>query len=119
MKNLFFFGTLAFAPLRDLVLGRQAPTEVARLPSHAVHRVVGRGFAIILPRMGAEAEGVLLRGATDEDIARLDFYEGGHGFERRQIRVIDAQGVILHRHVGALTPEIIARELLPRLGSGS
>ncbi len=92
MKNLFFFGTLAFAPLRDLVLGRQAPTEVARLPSHAVHRVVGRGFAIILPRMGAEAEGVLLRGATDEDIARLDFYEGGHGFERRQIRVIDAQG---------------------------
>jgi cytochrome c biogenesis protein CcmG/thiol:disulfide interchange protein DsbE len=33
--------------------------------------------------------------------------------------VIDAQGVILHRHVGALTPEIIARELLPRLGSGS
>ncbi|MFM2346727.1 MAG: hypothetical protein RL654_1480 [Pseudomonadota bacterium] len=33
--------------------------------------------------------------------------------------VIDAQGVILHRHVGALTPEAIARDILPRLGVGS
>lgn len=29
--------------------------------------------------------------------------------------VVDAQGRIAYRHVGALTPEVIARELLPRL----
>ncbi|NDY91482.1 DsbE family thiol:disulfide interchange protein [Ideonella livida] len=34
--------------------------------------------------------------------------------------VVDAQGRIAYRHVGALTPEVIARELLPRLaGAGA
>lgn len=30
--------------------------------------------------------------------------------------VIDADGRIVHRHVGALTPQVIAEQLLPRLG---
>jgi cytochrome c biogenesis protein CcmG/thiol:disulfide interchange protein DsbE len=33
--------------------------------------------------------------------------------------LIDAQGVIVWKHVGELTPEIITREVLPRLGASS
>ena len=31
--------------------------------------------------------------------------------------LIDAQGTIVWKHVGALTPEVIAREVMPRLGA--
>lgn len=33
--------------------------------------------------------------------------------------LIDAQGVIVWKHVGALTPDVIANEVLPRLGAHS
>jgi cytochrome c biogenesis protein CcmG/thiol:disulfide interchange protein DsbE len=33
--------------------------------------------------------------------------------------LIDERGVIVWKHVGALTPEVIAREVLPRLGAHS
>ncbi len=81
MKNLFFYGTLRDAALLSCVLGRAgASVKPAVLSEHAVLRVAGESYPTIVQRPGAQCEGLLLLGPTDDDIARLDFYEGGHAY---------------------------------------
>ena len=78
---LFFYGTLRHRPLLDLVLGPAGAARVrltpARLTGHAAWWVAGECFPMIRTEEGA-AEGVLARGLLPEDVARLEFYEGGH-----------------------------------------
>lgn len=87
MADVFFYGTMCHPPLRDLVLGRKVAAEPASLPDHAVYWAAGRGFPLIVAAPGARAEGVVLRGLTAEDLARLDFYEGGFGYRTRDLLV--------------------------------
>lgn len=91
MASFFFYGTLCHAPLLACVLGRTVPARMATLPDHAVHWAEGGAFPLILPRKGAMAQGLLLQDLTEEDVARLDFYEGGFGYLTRMIPV-DADG---------------------------
>jgi nudix-type nucleoside diphosphatase (YffH/AdpP family) len=79
-QALFFYGTLRFRPLLDLVLGPAGAARVrlspARLPGHLARWVEGECFPLIRAEAGA-AEGVLAEGLIPEDIARLEYYEGG------------------------------------------
>jgi ADP-ribose pyrophosphatase len=79
---LFFYGTLRHRPLLDLVLGPAGAARVrltpARLPGHAAHWVAGECFPMIRAGAADMAEGCLAEGFLPEDIARLEFYEGGH-----------------------------------------
>jgi nudix-type nucleoside diphosphatase (YffH/AdpP family) len=79
---LFFYGTLRHRPLLDLVLGPAGASRVrlteARLPGHAAHWVAGECFPMIRAEAADRAEGSLAEGFLPEDIARLEFYEGGH-----------------------------------------
>lgn len=84
MTDLFFYGTLRFGPLLQIVLGRDdnAITAIpAALPDHAAHWVRDQPYPMILTRAGSLAQGVLVRGLTEEDIARLVFYEGGFDYD--------------------------------------
>ncbi|SDX98300.1 NUDIX domain-containing protein [Citreimonas salinaria] len=88
MTDVVFYGTLRHPPLLERVLGR-APTGLlpARIPDHAVHWVADQPFPMIRTAPGTAAEALLLRGATDEDVARLDFYEGGFAYDLREVEV--------------------------------
>ncbi|MEX0364795.1 MAG: NUDIX domain-containing protein [Ruegeria sp.] len=84
MSDLFFYGTLRHAPLLEVVLGRPASDidlTPATLADHAVHEVGDQIFPMIVHAPGERAEGVLVRGLGLDDIARMEFYEGGFDFD--------------------------------------
>ncbi len=72
--------------------GAAGKAEPAQLHDHAVFWVQDQPFPMIVAQMGAVAEGVLLRDLTDEDVARLDFYEGGFVYDLRDVTVRTADG---------------------------
>ena len=75
--SLFFFGTLCHFPLLEQVLERAVSVQPARLDGQSAYWVAEQSFPTL--QEGGAVEGVLLSDATEEDIARLDFYEGGFG----------------------------------------
>ncbi|NUB45159.1 NUDIX domain-containing protein [Fertoebacter nigrum] len=87
MVNFFFYGTLCHLPLLAVVLGRQVAGEPAVLPGHAVHWADGHVFPLIVVAPGGQAAGLLVRGLTPDDVARLDFYEGGFAFHTADLAV--------------------------------
>ena len=88
MRAQFFYGTLCHPPLLEAVLGRVPPMRAARLPDHAVRWAEGESFPMILPEAGAEAIGVYVPDITAGEAARLDFYEGGFGYEVHPVDVL-------------------------------
>ncbi|MEW9918825.1 NUDIX domain-containing protein [Marimonas sp. MJW-29] len=87
MKNLFFYGTLRHMPLLEVVLGRDAADldfSDADLPDCAVSAVAEGPFPMISDSAGQSARGVLVRGLSSDDIARLDFYEGSFAYDLRK-----------------------------------
>ena len=101
MQNLFFYGTLCHVPLLEVVLGRAADrvdTAPAVLEGFAALQVEGRPFPKIVEFAGGAASGLLVRGLDDADIARLDFYEGGFAFVRRNA-VVSADGAATEAQV--------------------
>jgi ADP-ribose pyrophosphatase len=87
VTDFFFYGTLCHAPLLEVVLGRAVLAEPATLPGHRVFWAEGHAFPLILPEAGAVAQGVVVRGMTEADQARLDYYEGGFAYLTRDLAV--------------------------------
>ena len=90
MVDFFFYGTLCHAPLLTLVLGHQPDMQPASLADHAVYWAEGGAFPIIRAEAGARAQGLLVRGMTMADVARLDFYEAGFAFDTHDLLVDSA-----------------------------
>ncbi len=90
MKSLFFYGTLRYVPLLSIVLGR-APDALdvteSILPDHSVVWASGQAFPMIVEG-GTGASGLLVRGLSAEDIARLNYYEGGFDYSLRKIEIV-------------------------------
>jgi len=78
---LFFYGTLCHPPLLAAVLGRAVEMRPATLADHRVVWAEGEAFPLILPAPGATAPGMLVAPAGAEDLARIDFYEAGFGYD--------------------------------------
>ncbi|MGR3635770.1 MAG: NUDIX domain-containing protein [Shimia sp.] len=94
MSDLFVYGTLRHVPLLAVVLGREAAAidmSTAQLSGHVVHSVRGEDFPFLAEGDGV-AEGLLLRGLSDTDVARLDFYEGGYDYALIPVRVVSENG---------------------------
>lgn len=83
---------MQYRPLLELILGRVPEMHPARLPDHAAVWADGQAFPMVVPRDGAKAEGVVVRGLSAEDRAALDYYEGGFVFALRQMRVDTPEG---------------------------
>ncbi|MFS4583162.1 NUDIX domain-containing protein [Phaeobacter sp. C3_T13_0] len=96
MVDLFVYGTLRHVPLLELVLGAQgAALDVipAHLPDHGAFTVVNQPFPAIEARSGHSAQGLLLRGLTQDDMDALNFYEGGFDYALQRVEVqLDAGG---------------------------
>ncbi len=67
------------------MLGHEVAAETARLADHIVRWVEGHSFPMISPRPGAVAEGLLVSDLSDEDVARLEYYEGGFAYATREV----------------------------------
>lgn len=97
MIPLFVYGTLRHLPLLEQVLGHAvaaATVQAANLPGHRAHWAEGQSFPLLVRSEGAMAEGLLLQGLTPQDMARLDYYEGGFGYHLAPVGVETAQGVV-------------------------
>ncbi|QUJ77695.1 NUDIX domain-containing protein [Sulfitobacter albidus] len=84
MTTLFFYGTLRHLPLLEIVLGRRVdPGDVtpATLPRHAARGVAEGPFPTLIVEEGSRARGLRVQNLTEQDIARLDFYEGGFDYD--------------------------------------
>lgn len=89
---LFFYGTLRHAPLLETVLGRSfdpAHLKPAALDGYAAYAVAQEPFPMLVVQAGAQAQGLLATGLTPEDIARLDFYEGGFDYDLIEVSLTD------------------------------
>ncbi len=94
MKNLFFYGTLRHIPLLEIVMGRDADAldvSDARLQGFQVSAVAEGPFPMIARVEGQVAKGLLVRGLSDADIARLDFYEGSFAYDLEAVTLTDGQ----------------------------
>ncbi|MEQ6248130.1 NUDIX domain-containing protein [Sulfitobacter sp. HNIBRBA3233] len=93
-RSIFFYGSLRHAPLLRIVLGyapdakRMAP---AVLNGYAVRGVSEGPFPTLVREKGADAHGLLVRGLSKADIARLDFYEGGFAYDLLPVELADGQ----------------------------
>ncbi len=92
MTDFFFYGTLCHPPLLRIVLGRKVDALPARLAAHSVFWAKGGAFPLIVAG-GAGAEGLCVEGLSAEDVARLDFYEGGFACVTREMAVETAAGL--------------------------
>lgn len=102
LSDLFCYGTLQHAPLLSAVLGRDADQldmEPATLADHIVQATQAQEFPILLPKTGTNAAGTLVRGLSEADIGRLDFYEIGFDLGADPIEVETADGTVCSARV--------------------
>lgn len=94
--DLFSFGTLMDAELLQLVCGSDISAivkEPALVADHAALWVQDDHYPVLVPRVGARTEGLILRNLMPEALARIVFFEGGE-FTVQRIEVINASGVL-------------------------
>lgn len=92
VTDFFFYGTLCHAPLLDVVVGRAVLAEPAELPGYRVHWAKGHAFPLMLAQPGAVARGILVRGLSAAEVARLDYYAGGFACLTRDLAVTAGGG---------------------------
>ena len=83
--DLFIFGTLLHMPLLEVVSGD--PDIAKRItwavrPGYRVSRVKGQVFPIMHEDADSVAEGVVIEGLSDAQLARLDYYEKAFEYDR-------------------------------------
>ncbi len=94
---LFAFGTLRDSDVLEAVLERPA-SEVDRLPAllrdHRVAKLPDESYPVLIRSPGEQAEGLLLRGLSDRDFHRIDFFENSeYQLERCRVELADARCV--------------------------
>ncbi|TDT77988.1 nudix-type nucleoside diphosphatase (YffH/AdpP family) [Litoreibacter halocynthiae] len=94
--DIVLFGTLTDPELLEIVLGAVADAQPVALADHRVFTAAGETFPLLLPCEGAQAEGLLLKNLTDEQVARLDYYEAPYGYELVPVVLADGQRARLY-----------------------
>lgn len=75
MSDIFLCGPLGHLPLAERVLGAAVqPGTTAVVADHVMSGAAGGELAALVPCAGAQAEGVLIRDASGEMLARLRYY---------------------------------------------
>jgi len=90
VANIFLYGTLCDLELLQICLGRsldKIDKQPARLDNHSVFWVKGRNFPVIKFVEGASAQGIVLFDLSNDDLNRLDFYEGSFNYELRKASI--------------------------------
>lgn len=111
--DFFFFGSLMDDDVARLVLGRSVVAR-DRLPARAEGfrraLLAGESYPVLLPRPGGHVDGVLTRGVTAAEHARIAWFEDGE-YDLAEIPVAVASGervpawVCLRRAGTAVNPD--------------
>ena len=128
----FCAGSLCHAALRLVVLGREVAAEPARLADHALRAAAGGPWSVLVPEPGAVAEGQVLTGLSEAELARLDFHMAVLGQVPVVQTVVTGAGAVVARlHLGpgsgrwqaaawlardAGTAVAVARDVMARFG---
>lgn len=108
MTSLFFYGTLCHRPLLDLVLGGKTECKIspAILQGYVPNWVENQPFPMISSSdASSRVNGLLVQDLSDEDVARLDFYEGGFDYALKDVTVqTDPDGASVATQVYFPTP---------------
>lgn len=88
MTPFFFYGTLCHPPLLAAVLGREAVGKPARLSGFTAHWAKGERFPILIESADGHAEGLVVDDLTEQEIARLDYYEAGFDFLIKEVDLV-------------------------------
>ena len=92
--DLFVYGTLRSADLMTAVSGSDVRAgEPAQLAGYGVFPVQGNVVPFIAAQDGGIAEGVIFAGLNDQQMARLDLYEGAFGYRLDDVDVQTADGL--------------------------
>lgn len=97
MSDLFVYGTLRHRPLLDIVLGRVLADQdvaAAHLAGYRVFWAADQAFPLIQAAATAQADGLLLKNLTDQDLARLAYYEAGFGYHLLPVTVDAGDGPV-------------------------
>ena len=87
MADFFFYGTLCHVPLLEKVLGYRPQLREAWLPDFQTYWAKDASYPVILAQSGAKAYGLLAQGLSLQDVAKLDFYESGFGYQTYAISI--------------------------------
>ncbi|PXW70498.1 nudix-type nucleoside diphosphatase (YffH/AdpP family) [Loktanella sp. PT4BL] len=91
--DLFVYGTLRSQKLMAAVAGGTVRCAVpAELSGYGVFPVDGNVVPFIAPQSGATAQGLVYEDLDDQQIARLDLYEGAFGYRVATVDVATAAG---------------------------
>jgi len=94
LSTLFFYGTLRHIPLLEIVLGRPLAHEdmqEGRAEGYSVCAVKDADFPEIVFG-GKGAAGIIVRGLSEVEVARLNFYEGGFDYALTPIEITTDTG---------------------------
>ena len=86
MTEIFLFGTLCHAPLREIVAGCALSVRPAVLQGAEVRQRGGASMPVLQDRAGGRVEG-LVTCAEGEALARLDYYAACFGCHRRPVTI--------------------------------
>jgi len=87
--RFFFFGLLSDPDILELVISRPPPGQpfsAARLMDRRLYRVENETFPMLTEAPGEAVPGVIVEGLTDNDLARIEFFESLE-YEHRVIEV--------------------------------
>ena len=99
MKSMFFYGSLTHLPLLEVVLGRNlndvsndVQIKDASLADFASFWVKGQAYPMLVAQKGAAAKGLFVSGLSAQDLARLNFYEGGFSYNLKRLSIDTTSG---------------------------
>ncbi|MBB6523412.1 gamma-glutamylcyclotransferase family protein [Pseudoteredinibacter isoporae] len=94
-KAFFVYGTLLDPDILNTVLGRELPEEQyapAYLDGYCTKLYPGDSFPALQTKVGGSVRGAVLYHLNDEDLARIDFYEGDeYDFAEIKVRLGDGR----------------------------
>ncbi|HVZ33418.1 MAG TPA: gamma-glutamylcyclotransferase family protein [Polyangiaceae bacterium] len=91
--GLFAYGTLQVPEILVQLLGRTLPAVNAVLVGYRCFRVSEKPYPGIIAEPGASVSGLLYAGASETELALLDWYEGEF-YERRLVELQTAAGAV-------------------------
>jgi len=99
--NIFAYGTLMFAQVWEAVASRRYPSEEARISGHVRKRVRGMSYPCMIDsEPDNHVDGRVYFDVDDEDIHRLDLFEGDL-YERccRKLVLADGRAVMADTYI--------------------
>ncbi|MEP1198323.1 NUDIX domain-containing protein [Tateyamaria sp.] len=109
MKTLFFYGTMRHLPLLECVLGRGSEHldhAEGVLPEHTVLAAQDGPFPVLIKSDGDGVHGLKVMGLTEQDIARLNFYEAGFDYDIKDCALADGSRAVVYMP----TPDVRATD---------